>query len=176
LRLYIADGAPPYRPALFPLASALCDGLLDYGRGTEAESRSVQTRPHRWPTIMLTCLHPDHGPTGGDDCHAGHKGPSGGYSVRLSDCVTDYLISPENDGKQCICQRCPVHPPLEPKPEVKVEMFACGHRKGGRNLIVCIDGTANQFGSKVCGINRSATSTIDLPWLRTPTLLSCIIS
>ncbi|KAJ2920109.1 hypothetical protein MD484_g249, partial [Candolleomyces efflorescens] len=24
----------------------------------------------------------------------------------------------------------------------------CGHKKGGRNLIVCIDGTANQFGDK----------------------------
>ena len=33
---------------------------------------------------------------------------------------------------------------------VKVELMPCGHNMNGRNLIVCIDGTSNQFGAKVC--------------------------
>ncbi|RXW16523.1 hypothetical protein EST38_g9336 [Candolleomyces aberdarensis] len=49
----------------------------------------------------------------------------------------------ENDAKPCYCH-CPQHP--SPKPEVKT--MPCGHTMGGRNLIVCIDGTANQFGEK----------------------------
>ncbi|RXW15518.1 hypothetical protein EST38_g10336 [Candolleomyces aberdarensis] len=41
--------------------------------------------------------------------------------------------------------RAPQPPP--PAPELKP--MPCGHHKrGGRNLIVCIDGTANQFGKK----------------------------
>ena len=30
------------------------------------------------------------------------------------------------------------------------DRMPCGHKLDGRNLIVCIDGTANQFGEKVC--------------------------
>jgi hypothetical protein len=30
----------------------------------------------------------------------------------------------------------------------------CGHKPQGRNLIVCIDGTLNQFGEKVCRCGR----------------------
>jgi uncharacterized protein (DUF2235 family) len=29
------------------------------------------------------------------------------------------------------------------------EKMPCGHKVGGRNLIVCIDGTMNKFGKKV---------------------------
>ncbi|KAJ2924584.1 hypothetical protein H1R20_g12518, partial [Candolleomyces eurysporus] len=42
------------------------------------------------------------------------------------------------------CRCCPEHSP--PKPELKT--MPCGHKMNGRNLIVCIDGTANQFGDK----------------------------
>ncbi|RXW16281.1 hypothetical protein EST38_g9576 [Candolleomyces aberdarensis] len=49
-----------------------------------------------------------------------------------------------NGAKESHCHCCPVHTP--PKPQLKT--MPCGHKKGGRNLIVCIDGTANQFGKK----------------------------
>ncbi|RXW12342.1 hypothetical protein EST38_g13512, partial [Candolleomyces aberdarensis] len=49
-----------------------------------------------------------------------------------------------NNGKESHCRCCPEHSP--PKPELKT--MPCGHKMGGRNLIVCIDGTANQFGEK----------------------------
>ncbi|KAJ2935860.1 hypothetical protein H1R20_g1235, partial [Candolleomyces eurysporus] len=51
---------------------------------------------------------------------------------------------PPNDGKESHCRCCPEHSP--PKPQLKI--MVCGHKMGGRNLIVCIDGTANQFGEK----------------------------
>ena len=35
-------------------------------------------------------------------------------------------------------------------PDTTEEIKLCQHEIGGRNLIVCIDGTANQFGEKVC--------------------------
>ncbi|KAJ2933545.1 hypothetical protein H1R20_g3565, partial [Candolleomyces eurysporus] len=50
----------------------------------------------------------------------------------------------ENDTEDCDCRCCPKH--SRPKPELKT--MPCGHKMGGRNLIVCIDGTANQFGTK----------------------------
>ena len=31
----------------------------------------------------------------------------------------------------------------------------CGHKMNGRNLVVCIDGTANQFGNMVCAFSKS---------------------
>ncbi|KAJ2920033.1 hypothetical protein MD484_g254, partial [Candolleomyces efflorescens] len=44
----------------------------------------------------------------------------------------------------CRCGWCPKHSPGKHK----MEKMPCGHMKGGRNLIICIDGTANQFGEK----------------------------
>src|SRR5271155_4417515 len=38
---------------------------------------------------------------------------------------------------------------------IKVELMPCGHQMNGRNLIVCIDGTSNQFGERVCGFRKS---------------------
>ncbi|KAJ2929052.1 hypothetical protein H1R20_g8048, partial [Candolleomyces eurysporus] len=54
------------------------------------------------------------------------------------------LQEPPNDAKESHCRCCPEHTP--PKPQLKT--MVCGHKMGGRNLIVCIDGTANQFGEK----------------------------
>ena len=34
--------------------------------------------------------------------------------------------------------------------EADTANMPCGHRMGSRNLVVCIDGTSNQFGTKVC--------------------------
>ena len=36
-----------------------------------------------------------------------------------------------------------------PKRTPDILPMPCGHQMNGRNLIVCIDGTANQFGTKV---------------------------
>ncbi|KAJ2925578.1 hypothetical protein H1R20_g11517, partial [Candolleomyces eurysporus] len=42
-----------------------------------------------------------------------------------------------------------VRVPQPPPPAPELKPLPCGHHKrGGRNLIVCIDGTANQFGKK----------------------------
>ncbi|RXW13019.1 hypothetical protein EST38_g12835 [Candolleomyces aberdarensis] len=50
----------------------------------------------------------------------------------------------ENDSEICDCRWCPKHSPRKRK----LTVMPCGHMMGGRNLIVCIDGTANQFGEK----------------------------
>lgn len=53
-------------------------------------------------------------------------------------------LGPDNDGPG------PRHPGLKPKPSSdRTKMPGCNHAVGSRNLIVCIDGTANQFGDKV---------------------------
>ena len=43
------------------------------------------------------------------------------------------------DGQCGVPKHAPDTPPMP-----------CGHRRDGRNLIVCIDGTSHQFGMKVC--------------------------
>ncbi|RXW22419.1 hypothetical protein EST38_g3415, partial [Candolleomyces aberdarensis] len=53
-------------------------------------------------------------------------------------------VSHEKDTEDCDCRCCLRR--SRPKPELK--LMLCGHKMGGRNLIVCIDGTANQFGRK----------------------------
>ncbi|KAJ2936532.1 hypothetical protein H1R20_g558, partial [Candolleomyces eurysporus] len=50
----------------------------------------------------------------------------------------------KNGSEESECNCCRKHSP--PKPKLKT--MPCGHKRGGRNLIVCIDGTANQFGDK----------------------------
>ena len=41
-------------------------------------------------------------------------------------------------------------PHLDADPRPRPSKMPCGHSMNGRNLIVCIDGTSNQFGEKVC--------------------------
>ncbi|KAJ2936117.1 hypothetical protein H1R20_g982, partial [Candolleomyces eurysporus] len=53
-------------------------------------------------------------------------------------------VSHEKDTEDCDCRCCLKR--SRPKRELKT--MPCGHQMGGRNLIVCIDGTANQFGKK----------------------------
>jgi hypothetical protein len=41
-------------------------------------------------------------------------------------------------------------PLSDPEPKLAPDMqMPCNHSMNGRNLIVCIDGTSNQFGKKV---------------------------
>jgi uncharacterized protein (DUF2235 family) len=41
--------------------------------------------------------------------------------------------------------------PSNAERDAKLDLgMPCGHKLNGRNLVVCIDGTANQFGNKVC--------------------------
>ncbi|TFK20327.1 WD40 repeat-like protein [Coprinopsis marcescibilis] len=50
----------------------------------------------------------------------------------------------KNPKEHCECCCC-----LKPSPKIEIVMGTCGsHQKNGRNLIICIDGTANQFGKK----------------------------
>jgi hypothetical protein len=43
-------------------------------------------------------------------------------------------------------------PPTNPETQLVPDEpeMPCGHKINSRNLIVCIDGTSNQFGDKVC--------------------------
>ncbi len=50
----------------------------------------------------------------------------------------------------------------------------CGSRKGYRNLVVCLDGTSNQFGHRVCIPIRHLSSLLTHSF-RIPTSWSCII-
>ncbi|RXW15241.1 hypothetical protein EST38_g10613 [Candolleomyces aberdarensis] len=51
---------------------------------------------------------------------------------------------PKDGATDSECHCCRKH--STPRPKLKT--MPCGHKMGGRNLIVCIDGTANQFGDK----------------------------
>ncbi|KAJ2912081.1 hypothetical protein MD484_g8331, partial [Candolleomyces efflorescens] len=73
-----------------------------------------------------------------------HDGPTGSKDGRDPQ-LKDKGAKDAKDAKPCYCH-CPTHP--KPKPEPDAKKMTCGHTMGGRNLVVCIDGTANQFGKK----------------------------
>ena len=51
----------------------------------------------------------------------------------------------------------------------EADTMPCCHKKGGRNLIVCIDGTANQFGDKVRAVAELACKVLSGHRSRPPT-------
>ncbi len=52
----------------------------------------------------------------------------------------------------------------------------CGSRKNYRNLVVCLDGTSNQFGHFVRDLFKSLPHFVTLTWFfRTPTLSNCTV-
>ncbi|TFK20313.1 WD40 repeat-like protein [Coprinopsis marcescibilis] len=65
----------------------------------------------------------------------------------------------ENSKEHCGCNcKCAT-------PKVKIVMDTCGsHRKNGCNLIVCIDGTSNQFGDQLYNLLFKGTGTRQLTW------------